>query len=175
MLSITRSPTVYSLAQLKEEEDTGLSSAEGGVDAIKDIVSSRVHLYKFARKRQIDTKLTRVRSFGSFDDVLTPEDHSDQATSLDTSSDNALGYGSGPQDDDTSSDSVNFFHQSLLDSLILAEWESKMEQGLFRYDVTSCPTHTMVGGMGLHRPAQRGSRGQEEAHRIPGGQGDPEL
>jgi GDP-L-galactose phosphorylase len=152
MLSITRCPTVYSLAQLEEEEVTRLSPAEGGVErkgAIKDIVSSRVHLYKFARKRQIDTKLARVRSFGSFDDILTPEDNSDQATSLDTSSDNALGYGSGPQDDNTSSDSVNFFHQSLLDSLILAEWESKMEQGLFRYDVTSCPTHTMAGGMGF--------------------------
>jgi GDP-L-galactose phosphorylase len=154
MLSITRSPTVYSLAQLKEEGVIVEGEEEvqnTQLEAIRDIVSKRVHLYKFAKKRQIDTKLTKVRSFGSFDDILTPEDHSDQATSLDTS-DNLLnsGCGSGAQDDNTSSDSsVNFFHQSLLDSLILAEWESKMEQGLFRYDVTSCPTHTMGGSMGF--------------------------
>jgi hypothetical protein len=30
--------------------------------------------------------------------------------------------------------------RSVLDSAVLAEWEDRMERGLFRYDVTACPT-----------------------------------
>lgn len=29
---------------------------------------------------------------------------------------------------------------SLLDTVVLAQWEDRAEQGLFRYDVTACPT-----------------------------------
>ena len=185
MLSITKCPTVYSLAQLGEEtEDNTADNADNAVPrtSIKDIVGNKVHLYKFAKKRTVDTKLTKVRSFGSFDDVLEPEDNSYQATSLDTSelgtaakagsrsgsrSGSGSGSGSGTtttrgsrssgdeanlssDSDDTNSDSsIKFSHQSLLDSLTIAEWESKMEQGLFRYDVTSCPTHVMPGDFGF--------------------------
>ena len=61
MLSITKCPTVYSLAQLDEETE-----ADNAVPrtSIKDIVGNKVHLYKFAKKRTVDTKLTKVRSFG---------------------------------------------------------------------------------------------------------------
>jgi len=173
MLSITKCPTVYSLAQLGEEtEDNTADNADNAVPrtSIKDIVGNKVHLYKFAKKRTVDTKLTKVRSFGSFDNVLEPEDNSDQATSLDTSELGTAakaGSGSGTttmrgsrssgdansssDSDDTNSDSssIKFSHQSLLDSLTIAEWESKMEQGLFRYDVTSCPTHVMPGDFGF--------------------------
>ena len=173
MLSITKCPTVYSLAQLGEEtEDNTADNADNAVPrtSIKDIVGNKVHLYKFAKKRTVDTKLAKVRSFGSFDNVLEPEDNSDQATSLDTSELGTAakaGSGSGTttmrgsrssgdansssDSDDTNSDSssIKFSHQSLLDSLTIAEWESKMEQGLFRYDVTSCPTHVMPGDFGF--------------------------
>ena len=150
MLSITRCPTVYSLAQLAEDEvnmeGTDHQSPQSSHNlSIKDIVGNKVHLYKFAKKRTVDTKLTKVRSFGSFDDILEPEDNSDQATSLDTS-----GNSEKNTDEDSSSDSsVKFHHQSLLDSLTIAEWESKMDQGLFRYDVTTCPTHVMPGNYGF--------------------------
>lgn len=30
--------------------------------------------------------------------------------------------------------------RSLLDTVILAQWEDRFERGLFRYDVTACPT-----------------------------------
>jgi len=173
MLSITKCPTVYSLAQLGEEtEDNTADNADNAVPrtSIKDIVGNKVHLYKFAKKRTVDTNLAKVRSFGSFDNVLEPEDNSDQATSLDTSELGTAakaGSGSGTttmrgsrssgdansssDSDDTNSDSssIKFSHQSLLDSLTIAEWESKMEQGLFRYDVTSCPTHVMPGDFGF--------------------------
>jgi len=173
MLSITKCPTVYSLAQLGEETEDNTADNADNADprtSIKDIVGNKVHLYKFAKKRTVDTKLTKVRSFGSFDNVLEPEDNSDQATSLDTSELGTAakaGSGSGTttmrgsrssgdansssDSDDTNSDSssIKFSHQSLLDSLTIAEWESKMEQGLFRYDVTSCPTHVMPGDFGF--------------------------
>ena len=38
---------------------------------------------------------------------------------------------------------------SLLDSLLLAEWEDRMERGLFRYDVTACPTKVVPGAYGF--------------------------
>ena len=32
---------------------------------------------------------------------------------------------------------------SLLDTVVLAQWEDRAEQGLFRYDVTACPTKVL--------------------------------
>ncbi|WIA33989.1 hypothetical protein OEZ86_012374 [Tetradesmus obliquus] len=38
---------------------------------------------------------------------------------------------------------------SLLDSALLAMWEERAEQGLFRYDVTACPTKVVPGQYGF--------------------------
>ena len=38
---------------------------------------------------------------------------------------------------------------SLLDMVLLAEWEDRAEQGLFRYDVTACPTKVLPGAYGF--------------------------
>lgn len=38
---------------------------------------------------------------------------------------------------------------SLLDSVLLAEWEDRHERGLFRYDVTACPTKAVAGAYGF--------------------------
>lgn len=38
---------------------------------------------------------------------------------------------------------------SLLDTVLLAEWEDRAEQGLFRYDVTACPTKMVPGAYGF--------------------------
>ena len=38
---------------------------------------------------------------------------------------------------------------NLLDSVLLAEWEDRAEQGLFRYDVTACPTKLVPGPYGF--------------------------
>ena len=38
---------------------------------------------------------------------------------------------------------------SLLDTVLLAEWEDCAEQGLFRYDVTACPTKVVPGAYGF--------------------------
>lgn len=38
---------------------------------------------------------------------------------------------------------------NLLDSVLLAEWEDRAELGLFRYDVTACPTQLVPGSYGF--------------------------
>lgn len=38
---------------------------------------------------------------------------------------------------------------SLLDTIMLAEWEERAQRGLFRYDVTCCPTKTVPGAYGF--------------------------
>ena len=38
---------------------------------------------------------------------------------------------------------------NLMDSVLLAEWEDRAEQGLFRYDVTACPTQLVPGPYGF--------------------------
>ena len=38
---------------------------------------------------------------------------------------------------------------SLLDQVLLAEWEDRADQGLFRYDVTACPTKLVPGLYGF--------------------------
>ena len=38
---------------------------------------------------------------------------------------------------------------NLLDSVLLAEWEDRADQGLFRYDVTACPTKLVLGPYGF--------------------------
>lgn len=40
-------------------------------------------------------------------------------------------------------------HKSLLDGMLLALWEECAEQGLFRYDVTACPTKVVPGIYGF--------------------------
>ena len=38
---------------------------------------------------------------------------------------------------------------SSLDMLLMAEWEDRAEQGLFRYDVTACPCKVLPGPYGF--------------------------
>lgn len=39
--------------------------------------------------------------------------------------------------------------RSMLDMLLLAEWEDRAERGLFRYDVTACATKMVPGSYGF--------------------------
>jgi len=59
-----------------------------------------------------------------------------------------------PDVDDVSHDDGDDFieegeERSFLDSLLLAQWEDRMERGLFRYDVTSCETKVVPGSYGF--------------------------
>lgn len=42
-----------------------------------------------------------------------------------------------------------YSHMSFLHSLLLGQWEDRMKQGLFRYDVTTCETKIIPGEYGF--------------------------
>ena len=50
---------------------------------------------------------------------------------------------------------------SLLDTVVLAQWEDRAELGLFRYDVTACPTKvcTMLASLFRTRCIVRNANG----------------
>lgn len=60
----------------------------------------------------------------------------DESASLDGSSDSGASAQVVPQ-------------RSVLDALLLGEWEDRAEAGLFRYDVTACPTKVVPGSYGF--------------------------
>ena len=79
-------------------------------------------------------------------------------TSTSTSSNSAdtesqCGGSSDPEDDFLNAakvPSVGALSQnSVLDTLLLALWEDCADQGLFRYDVTACPTRVVPGVYGF--------------------------
>ena len=57
---------------------------------------------------------------------------------------------------------------SLLDTVMLAEWEDRAEQGLFRYDVTACPTKVVPGAYGFVAQCNegRGSKKRPTEFRV---------
>ena len=57
---------------------------------------------------------------------------------------------------------------SLLDTVLLAEWEDRAEQGLFRYDVTACPTKVVPGAYGFVAQCNegRGSKKRPTEFRV---------
>eukprot|EP00245_Coleochaete_scutata_P001494 TRINITY_DN1182_c1_g1_i2.p1 TRINITY_DN1182_c1_g1~~TRINITY_DN1182_c1_g1_i2.p1 ORF type:complete len:513 (-),score=102.55 TRINITY_DN1182_c1_g1_i2:373-1911(-) len=112
---------VPTLLSLNQDDNTSC-----GKKCLNDccIPGARLPLYAFGRRYCIKPK--RVRSFG---DLHTVPDIIDASLS----------------DDSSDSDSG----KSILDTLILAEWEDRSDKGLFRYDVTACETKTLPGEYGF--------------------------
>ncbi|XP_071696510.1 GDP-L-galactose phosphorylase 2-like [Rutidosis leptorrhynchoides] len=54
-----------------------------------------------------------------------------------------------PKSNKVESCDKNEFPFAFLDSLLLGEWEDRMERGLFRYDVTACKTKVIPGEHGF--------------------------
>eukprot|EP00271_Cylindrocystis_brebissonii_P018266 TRINITY_DN509_c0_g1_i3.p1 TRINITY_DN509_c0_g1~~TRINITY_DN509_c0_g1_i3.p1 ORF type:complete len:477 (-),score=91.16 TRINITY_DN509_c0_g1_i3:1215-2645(-) len=123
MLTIRRVPTVMSL---NEEGMPGCGKECLGACCMS---GTKLALYSFARRYSIKPK--RVRSFG---DLHTVPDLYDAVISS--------GSSDGASDCDLDD-------KSLLDTLLLAEWEDRMERGLFRYDVTACQTKVLPGQFGF--------------------------
>ncbi|EFN58342.1 hypothetical protein CHLNCDRAFT_57139 [Chlorella variabilis] len=172
-LTITHCATVLSLSQLAGEADVDggspaatstpasspspASPAKGAATtpekAVRDLADgdSLLPLYSFPSHDGFEVK--RVRSFGSFGDL--------QAAAVpdvdDPASGAARGYASSDDDEavslDGSSDSGASAQvvpqRSVLDALLLGEWEDRAEAGLFRYDVTACPTKLVPGSYGF--------------------------
>lgn len=149
-LIISRTPTVYSLTQLAENDNTQPSTTTAtGLKTsptlapdcpVRQIRTSLLPLYRFPCADGFASK--RIRSFGDFSTAFVPDiDHQrtpsdDDLPSIEGSSDSGSSVQVVPQ-------------RSVLDSLLLAEWEDRAEQGLFRYDVTACPTRVLNGTYGF--------------------------
>ena len=148
-LMLTRVATVLSLNQDLEIDCSQcvsggpilspgkLSSPE---KAVQEVQGSLLPLYRFPDSDSFASK--RIRSFGDLEsavpDVLDPPAKMYSASDEDSAS------------LDGSSDSAQVVPQrSVLDALILAEWEDREERGLFRYDVTACPTDVVPGPYGF--------------------------
>ncbi|KAK9844518.1 hypothetical protein WJX74_003514 [Apatococcus lobatus] len=139
-LFVSRVPTVYSLQQLEEEYATPEKGAlSHPLKPVGDLTSSLLpRLACLSRTSAVPSK--RIRSFGDLQ-AIVPD--SDEERSLTDFSDEdgvvpqnppLFGFGEG---------------SSLLDTVLLAEWEDRAEQGLFRYDVTACPTKVLPGAYGF--------------------------
>lgn len=145
-LTITRRATVVSLSQLNEPEGPTGGIAIGATlpsptCAVRQIAGSTLPLFTFRAADGYTAK--RIRSFGDLSSAELVPDVDDMYR--------------GSSDDDAvtlSSDSGSTANQvvpqrSVLDTLMLAEWEERAEQGLFRYDVTACPTRILSGPYGF--------------------------
>eukprot|EP00850_Spirogloea_muscicola_P023301 SM000345S12842 [mRNA] locus=s345:39626:42945:- [translate_table: standard] len=123
MLTLRRVPTLLSLRQ---------DDLVCGKDCLAEccLAGAMLPLYSFARRYSVKPK--RVRSFGDLHtvpDVLHDPDSSSAGGAIDSVAEE--------------------LEKSLFDTLLLSQWEERMEQGLFRYDVTACETKVLPGEYGF--------------------------
>lgn len=157
-LTLTRAATVLSLSQLAAEAEGPTSSPQppkGKLStpekAVRDVGAgaSLLPLYSFPSADGFQAK--RVRSFGSFQDLAAAGSAGSAVPDVDD------GAGSDEESlslDGTASSGASDAGQvvpqrSVLDALLLGEWEDRAEAGLFRYDVTACPTKLVPGAYGF--------------------------
>jgi len=120
-------------------DETG-DGKESHEQPIRKVIGSKIPLYLYPKSKSVGPK--KIRSFGNFDELVVP-DMDDQ------------GLGGSPmrveilEDSSESSYGQIVPQRSLLDSLLLSEWEDRAEEGLFRYDVTACPSKTIEGTCGF--------------------------
>lgn len=158
-LTLTRTPTIYSLNQLDADEPgCPLATPAKGMlstpeKAVRELAGgSLLPLYTFPSADGFASK--KVRSFGSFQDLASAggspgsgpavPDVDEEGALLGTSDDDSLS-----QDGSSDSGTQVVPQRSILDVLLLGEWEDRAEAGLFRYDVTACPTKLVPGSYGF--------------------------
>lgn len=143
-LTIERVATVVSMTQLEDASTCGepLAAAALGLArtpeaAVREVGGSALPLYSFPTADGYGGR-KHVRSFGDLSDAaVVPDEDIDQSSS---SSDSASEGGAGPR---------AVPQRSVLDMLLLGEWEDRAQAGLFRYDVTACPTKMVPGSYGF--------------------------
>lgn len=115
-MMLTRVPTMMSLHQ---EDDTTMAYG-----CIATTVAKRgtFPMMRYALKSE-NFPMKRLRSFGDLHQTVPDADAGSLASS----------------DDDAAVD------RSLLETVLLAKWEDRSARGLFRYDVTACPTKVLDG------------------------------
>ena len=151
-LILSRAATVYSLTQLGDSEEaaqrkqpcTGVAAPECPVRQIR---ASMVPLYAFPAADGFSAK--RIRSFGDLQTAVPDTDDMVRTSSASSSASDEESNGIEGSSDSGSSMAQVVPQRSLLDSLLLAEWEDRAEAGLFRYDVTACATRVLPGAYGF--------------------------
>jgi len=144
---MNRVPSIYSLVQTDEFAVPSAPVIGAPDKPVSEVVGHIVPRLTYATGP--NPKAKRIRSFGDLQQPLVPDiDDAGWGSVSEADSD--------PFNDDRvpappSSDSMSFEQQttSLLDSVLLAEWEDRAEEGLFRYDVTACPTKLVPGPYGF--------------------------
>lgn len=152
-LTVSRVPTIYSLAQLEETATfpppSPFPSPPKGVistpdRAVAELAGSLLPAFHYADVDALDGG--RVRSFGSFDSLtaaLGPPGGEEAIGASPPSSEAAS------DEDAAMTEPMVVPQRSVLSMLLLAEWEDRAERGLFRYDVTACPTRVLPGHLGF--------------------------
>ncbi|KAL3132558.1 hypothetical protein ABBQ32_009097 [Trebouxia sp. C0010 RCD-2024] len=142
-LYISRVPSVYSQHQLHEDADI---PAKGLVPTPYSLVSEVPGqlLPKLSYSPIAGSSTKRVRSFGNLAAHLVP-DVDEPGTLFSGSDTESVGDAQVP----SFVDCPPAGDGNLLDSILLAEWEDRAELGLFRYDVTACPTQLVPGPYGF--------------------------
>jgi hypothetical protein len=153
-LYLTRCPTIVSLCQLQDDAAICEQHAHGGGEKaqqpgqpqdlnlpISQCGKVRLPRYCFPVKAHV-AKVPRTGSISSFEDAQRVPTYEE-----------ALG---GSSDDESGASTPGSVlepgavpQKSLLDAMLLALWEDCAEQGLFRYDVTACPTKVLPGIYGF--------------------------
>lgn len=151
-LVISRVGTVYSFTQLGESEEGGLKkipSLDAPVSAkecpVRQIRGSSLPTYRFSADDVLASK--RIRSFGDLQHFVGEGINVPDVDEPSRMSSDEEFLGLDGSSDSGSSQIVP--QRSVLDNLTLAEWEDRAEQGLFRYDVTACPTKNLSGAYGF--------------------------
>lgn len=135
-LYIKRVQTVVSLQQLADTEAQASDHQLADDAPVSGIAGSRIPKYHYATGAS--PKIPRLGSNNSLMQVPDVDDGSGSSS-----------------DDDARSSSGSFLdaqevpQRSLLDNIILALWQEREEMGLFRYDVTACPTKVVPGIYGF--------------------------
>ena len=137
-LTIEKIPTLYSLAQLDENDETNEFVEKTPDMPIRKLEGCNLPLYRFPKKTGFLGK--KIRSFGRLEDFSVPDMDNESSGSV----------AENPDEECSDSSSAQTVPQrSILDGLIISEWEDRADKGLFRYDVTACPTHTIDGIFGF--------------------------
>ncbi|DBA93584.1 hypothetical protein WJX82_005397 [Trebouxia sp. C0006] len=154
-LYVTRVPSVYSLHQL-DDGFPGKGLVPTPHSPVSDIPGQL--LPKLSYSPAAGTTSKRVRSFGNLQAHLVPD--VDEPSTLFSGSDtDSVGDAQVP----FVQDSPSAGGSNLMDSILLAEWEDRAEQGLFRYDVTACPTQLVPGTYGFIAQCNEGRASKKRA------------
>lgn len=141
-LMVTRVPSVYSMHQLEDEYPTkGIIPTP--YNPVSDIPGQLLPKISFPPILHAGNK--RVRSFGNLHAHLVP-DLDEAGPFLTESETDSMGDAEVPSAVPLS---PSVGDSNLLDTVLLAEWEDRVDQGLFRYDVTACPTKLVPGPYGF--------------------------